>query len=382
VADTVLEVSFGEKTLRATTSARVTVVAAPVNPSPRPEIGSLLREALDRPLGSEPLERRVRAGDRVTIIVSDGTRDEPRAELIAALRERLPAVRLTLAIASGTHGPCQGRLPAGVRAEGDVTLVDHDGHDDRGLVTVGTTVRGTPVTVHRCVLEADLVIATGVIRPHYFAGWGAGAKAIFPGLGQAAAIRINHRWKTHATARPGSVDDNVCRLDLEEAAAMAAPRAFLLNGVADAHGHLRAAVSGDVRTAFRAGVERARPWATVSATASRCNVVDDLSPVTDTLYQASKLVASVASHLLPGGTIVLVAPCDRGVGPVEVVNQAIYEIGLRPRLPAQHRILLLSNLPSEMVSATYAAPVESLEQAICGVDELLVVRGASKLLLA
>ena len=35
----------------------------------------------------------------------------------------------------------------------------------------------------------DLVIATGCIRPHYFAGFGAGVKAIFPGLGQAAAIR-------------------------------------------------------------------------------------------------------------------------------------------------------------------------------------------------
>ena len=234
--------------------------------------------------------------------------------------------------------------------------------------------------MHRCVVEADLVIATGVIRPHYFAGWGAGTKAVFPGLAQAAAIRINHRWKTDLSARPGLVVGNVCRMDMEEASAMAAPRAFLLNGVADAHGHVRAAVAGDVRAAFMSGVDFGRAWATVSAPRSRCIVVDDLPPVTDSLYQASKLVASVADLLQVGGTIVIVAPCGRGIGPVDVVNQAIYEIGLKPRLPADHHIVLVSDLPSEHVIPSYARPARSVESAISGVDELLVVRGASKLL--
>jgi hypothetical protein len=167
---------------------------------------------------------------------------------------------------------------------------------------------------------------------------------------------------------------------MEDAAGLAAPRAFLLNGVADAHGVVRAAVAGDVRAAFRTGVDFARPWVSVRAPRSRWIVVDDLPPVTDSLYQASKLVAAVAHLLQVGGTIVLVAPCARGIGPVDVVNRAIYEIGLRPRLPAGHRILLVSGLPADHVLSTYARPVDSVEAAISGVDELLVVRGASKLL--
>ncbi|MBZ0234056.1 MAG: lactate racemase domain-containing protein [Deltaproteobacteria bacterium] len=383
MAETLFELPFGATTIRAWTSARVTEVEGPRLAGPPPPVRPLLERALDAPVGSERVEQRVRAGDRVTLVVSDATRDEPRAELIAAVLDRLPEVRLTVAIASGTHGPTRGALPSGLEAlAGRVhVLVDHDGHDDRDLVTVGTTARGTPVIVHRAVVDADMVVATGVIRPHYFAGWGAGAKAIFPGLGQAAAIRINHRWKTDPTARPGAVDDNVCRLDLEEAAAMAAPRSFLLDGVADAHGQVRGAVSGCLRAAFRAGVDLARPWVTRAAPRSRCIVVSDLAPVTDSLYQASKLVAAVAHLLLPGGTVVVVAPCPRGVGPVDVVNQSIYEIGLRPRLPADHRILLVSGCPAAEVSATYALAVDSLQDAIRGADDLLVVRGASKLLL-
>jgi nickel-dependent lactate racemase len=220
-----------------------------------PPIDALCDRALDAPIGSARLEDRVRAGDRVTLIVSDATRDEPRAAFVAAVRARLPAVRLTLAIATGTHGRAGGLAALGLdaRTVGADAVIDHDGHDDDALVTVGTTARGTPVQVHRACVDTDLVIATGVIRAHYFAGFGAGAKAIFPGLASSRAARINHLWKRDPAARAGAVDDNPCRLDLEEAARLAAPRSFLLDGVADRHDQVRAAVAGDLDAAFRAG---------------------------------------------------------------------------------------------------------------------------------
>ncbi len=378
---TTLDLRYGSTTIRVVTHARVAEVAAPRFAEPPLGVSALLTAALERPIGSAPLEARVRPGDRVTVIVSDRTRDEPRRELLAAVRARLPSVRLTLAIATGTHGPSGG--PASVGLAGvdlaGVTVVDHDGGSPADLVDVGETARATPVRVHRCVVEADLVVATGVIRPHYFAGWGAGAKAVFPGLAESTAARVNHRFKTHPSALPGAVDDNVCRLDMEDAALLAAPRAFLLDGVADGEGAIRGAVAGDLLTAFRTGVDLARPWVTVTAPRSRLIVVEDQAPVTDSLYQACKLVAAVAARLLPGGTIVLVAPCADGIGPVDVVNRAIYEIGLKPRLPTAHRILLVSELADDVVRASFAVPLKSLADAIAGVDELILVRGASKL---
>lgn len=389
---TVLDLPFGAGSIRAAVTGRVTEVAAPVGDHPPRPATELFDQALDRPVASARLEARARPGDRVVLIVSDATRDEPRAELVAAVRARLPDVRLTLAIATGTHGRAGGLAAVGLDGAGldGVAVLDHDGHDPRELVEVGTTARGTPVRVHRAAVEADLVIATGVIRPHYFAGWGAGAKAIFPGLAEAGAARVNHRWKEHPAARAGAVDDNPCRLDLEEAARLAAPRSFLLDGVADGAGRVRGAVAGELLAAFRAGAAMARPWVRVTAARHRVIVVSDLPPVTRSLYQASKLVAAVAHLLLPHGTIVVVAPCEAGTGPLDVVNQGIYETGLRPRLPAGHRIALVSRLDPAVVGGTYARPAATLEAAIGEArdggaighaEELLVVQGASKLLL-
>lgn len=371
-----IEVPYGDTTLRARTSARVTTIVPP-DLGPAPALAPLLADALASPIDAPPLASLVRPGDRVTIIVSDATRDEPRAAFLSAVRAHLPAVDLTIAIATGTHGPAGPLLSSSDLA--GATLVDHDGSSS--IVSVGTTRRGTPVRVHRCLVESDLVICTGVIRPHYFAGWGAGAKAIFPGLAESTSARINHRLKEHPSARPGAIDDNECRLDLEEAALLAAPRSFLLDGVADAHGRIRAAVAGGLLSAFRAGATLASPWCRLSAPRSACIVVADHAPVTDSLYQSSKLVASVAHLLLPGGTIVVVAPCPAGIGPLDTVNRGIYEIGLRPRLPAAHSIHLVSTLSPATVSPSYATPSASLADSISPFSELLLIPAASKLIL-
>ncbi len=380
-----LVLPFGPEHLRVSTAAHLRWLEAAVLSPPTHSVSALLERALDAPIGAPRLEEQVRSGDRVTVIVSDATRDEPRAALVAAVRRRLPSVRLTIAVATGTHGRSGGLSQLGLPHSlvGDATVIDHDGHDARDLLEVGTTTRGTAVVVHRTVVEADLVVATGVIRPHYFAGWGAGAKAIFPGLASAVSARQNHQWKVHPDARAGVVDTNPCRLDLEEARRLAAPRAFLLDGVADPDERLRAAVAGDVDLALRHGANLAAPWFGVQARARAASwiVVADRLPVTASLYQASKCIAAVASLLAPDGTIVLVAPCTEGVGPLEVVNRAIYDIGLRPRLPPGHRIRLVSSLDEATVRPSYASWCPSLADAISGAGELLVAPRASKLIL-
>ena len=343
-------------------------VVLPPAPGPTRPLADLLQAALDAPVGSDRLEEAVWPGARVVIAVSDTTRDDPREAMLRALLARMPAdIALTIAVANGTHGPCDlGRLgiPADIRARAEV--VNHDAHDDRDLVTIGTTRRGTPVRLHRCAALADWVIATGRIKPHYFAGYGAGCKAIFPGLGGNREIRINHRLKQEPGARPGVVDGNPCREDLEEAVRMLPGRSFLLDVVLDDQGGAHAAVAGDIVAAFRAGVRACDPLYRVAAPRAGLVIVSDELPVTGSLYQASKLVAAAAGLLREGGTMIVAAECPEGIGPVETVNRAIYEIGLAPRLPAAHRIVLVSSLPREQVEPSYCAWAPSLEAALAG----------------
>lgn len=330
---------------------------------PPPALAALLDRALASPISSAPLESFVRTGDRVTIVISDATRREPRAELVAALRARLPQVRLTLAIATGTHGPSPlDRLGLPAELLTSATVINHDGHHtpEDQLVSLGTTPRGTPVRLHRTVLEADLVIATGCIRPHYFAGFGAGVKAIFPGLGEAAAIRKNHELKQLPGARAGIIDGNPCREDLEEAVAMLPTSTFLLDGVLAPDDQLHGAVAGELRAAFRAGAALARRWFTVRAHTAPIVIASDALPVTASLYQAAKIAAAVAPLVEAGGALILVAACPDGIGPLEVVNEAIFRTGVLPRLAPGVSLHLVSELPPADVARTLLAHADSV----------------------
>jgi nickel-dependent lactate racemase len=341
----------------------------------------MLDAALDYPIAAPALS--VAPGSRVTLIVSDATRNEPRSAFVEAVRARLPAdVHLTLAIATGTHGPTNLDdlgLPGALRS--DVTIVNHDGHRPDDLIDLGTTTRGTPVRVHRCVVETDLVIATGCIRPHYFAGFGAGAKAIFPGLGEARAIRKNHELKLDPCARSGIVVGNPCREDLEEAARMIPARAFLLDAICDADEHIRGAVAGDIVEAFRHGVALARPTYEAAAAPAPLVIASDALPVTASLYQAAKIAAAAAPFVEPDGTLVIVAQCPEGIGPLETVNEAIFRIGVLPRLPPNVRLLLVSDLDEAQTNRTLLAYGHSVDRIIASTaGRILVLPHASKLI--
>jgi lactate racemase len=357
-------------------------VLAPARLPPPPPLPTVIDAALRAPLGSPPLAQRVRTGDRVTIIVSDGTRAEPRRLFLEALARHLPATRWTLAIATGTHGPAGlGALDLPLNLLRNAALINHDGHRDRDLVHLGVTLRGTPVRVHRCVVDADLVIATGCILPHYFAGFGAGAKAIFPGLGQAAAIRTNHSLKRDPRARAGALDDNPCRLDLEDAVRLLPTPRFLINGVVGPDAQIHAVVAGDPFAAFRAGARLAAAWFRVAAPRAPVVVASDALPVTATLYQAAKIAAAVAPLVLAHGHLVLVAECADGIGPLDIVNEAIFRIGVLPRLAPGVTLHLVSALPPADVARTllrHAPSVGALIAAHPG--PRLVIPRASKLL--
>jgi nickel-dependent lactate racemase len=313
----------------------------------------------------------------VLVIVSDASRPDPRDALVRAVRARLPRARITLAVANGTHAPRPVEL---LGVSGDYTWINHDGADASQLVFLGTTRRGTDVVMNRCVLEADLVVATGQIKPHYFAGFGAGSKAVFPGLGGTQQIRANHQLKREPGSRPGVIEGNPCRDDLEEAVTFLPVPTFLLDVIADADGHPRGAVAGDVRAAFRVGAELARPLFRVRVPASRAIVVSDALPVTASLYQASKLLAAVVPIVDDGGTVIIAAECAHGTGPLDWVNHGIYALGIAPRLPA-HRVVLVSSLPPPSVAATYCEWAPSVEDALMelGQEATILPRAGSAL---
>jgi nickel-dependent lactate racemase len=352
--------------LEAPAGVRLRVLAPPAA-RPVPDLRATLDDALAQPIGARPLAEVASSRTRVVVIVSDATRDEPRAELFLAVRRALAAVpddHLTLAIANGTHGPA--RLER-LGLPGDVLrrhrVVNHDARDEASMVEMGRTSRGTRLRVSRCLAEADLVVTTGRVKPHYFAGWGGGAKGIFPGLGHDEDVRKNHELKADPASALGQADGNPCREDVEEAVRRIGRDTYMLN-VVEAGGVVLGAVAGDVVYAHREGVRMARPHCEVEASPADCVVVSAPLPVSASLYQASKLVPPAGLLLRPGGTVIVAAECPEGTGPLGIVNEKIFELGVRRYLPAPCRLFLVSGMDEATVAQTYATFVPSVTWAL------------------
>jgi len=355
---------------------------AEVLPAPAPPpIGDLrlaLSAALAQPIGSRPLRQVVTARTRAVVIVSDASRDEPRAELFEAVRAELGALpddQITLAVANGTHqpGPVErlGLAPEVLRRH---LVVNHDSRDEAQLVEVGRTSRGTRLRVNRCLAEADVIVTTGRIKPHYFAGYGGGTKGIFPGLGAEADIRQNHLLKAELGSTLGQADLNPCREDLEEAARRLGRDTFMLN-VVEAGGVITGAVAGDIVLAHREGVRLLKRWVEVRAAPARLVVVSAPLPVSGSLYQASKLVPPAGLLLLDGGVVIVAAECPGGTGPLKTVNEAIFALGVRRFLPERYTLFLVSGLPEATVAQTYARHAPSLDWAVGEAARLMGGRG-------
>ncbi len=330
-------------------------------------LDELCRRAVADPIGTSPLASMVSSRSRVTVVVSDATRDEPRAAMFAAVREvlaHLPDAAFTIVVASGTHAPRppSTALPPAILKR--FTVIVHAGGDHASCVDLGTTPEGTRVRVNRAVVETDLVISLGRVRPHYFAGYSGGVKGVFPGCGYSPDVRQNHLLKADPTARLGSVENNRCRADMEAAVDLLPTQKFLLNVIADCDDGAVDAVAGDIVTAHREATRRAAPWFEVRAPRARVVVTSDRPPVTSSLYQAAKLLPPAGALLEHAGTAVLVADCREGTGPLDIVNRGIYELGVRLALPKDHVVRLVSELPAEIADRTFARRADSIDVAL------------------
>lgn len=355
-----------------------------------PDAGAEARRALGQPIGSAGLRELVWAGARVAVVVSDKTRPSPTGVLLPPVLEELRSggVRegdITVVFALGIHPP---HTEAEKR-----TLVGQDVFDrlrcvdslEDGFVPVGITSRGTPVEVSRPVAEADLVVATGNIEFHYFAGYSGGAKALIPGVASRKTILPNHAMQTLPGAEAGRLAGNPVREDLEEAAAYLPP-AFLVNVVLNAQKAVVECFAGDLRAAHRAGCalvdqtyKREIPEPADIVIASAGGHPKDIN-----VYQAQKALDNAICAARPGGAVILLAACPEGLGeetlarwlaeataPQELVDRlkVRFELGGHKaaaiaRAVLRARVYLVSTLEQDVVRELFFVPAPSVGEAV------------------
>jgi len=285
--------------------------------------GEIVR-ALNNPIGSGRVEDLVKGEDRVALIVSDITRPAPNQLMVPPLIEALRKAgvkreNLEILVANGLHrSPSRREMEEllGKRVLEEVPVVNHNARDHGQLVRVGRTSFGTRVALNRRVVEADSVIITGLIEPHFFAGYSGGRKSILPGIAGAKSIFQNHSFRMigHPKARYGILRGNPIHEDSVEAARFVKLK-FMVNVVLNRERQVMGAFAGDFLGAHEAGIKFLEGLVKVP-TPHRADIVVTTNggyPLDRNLYQAVKGMATGELIVKEGGVIIVMAECIDGV---------------------------------------------------------------------
>ena len=374
---------------------------APSTPPPSDPPNKLLATALAQPIGSAQL-RDIAAGKRSAAILIPGkARVAGTRNYVAALIGELHSagVRdddILVFLADGTHeqhleSDIQALLGSELAAR--IRCVGHDCRKDE-VVELGRTSYGTPVLFNRRVLESEVKILTGRIVPHYFAGFSGGRKALVPGVAGFPTILANHRLTLdskrgiHPQVRLCSLRQNPVHLDMVEGARMAQPD-FCLNTLMDAEDRMVSAVAGDAEAAHEEGCRQALDMLRVVLDEPVDVLISSAggSPYDDNFMQSLKAVFNVQEVVRPGGTILWVAECSRGINPgflswASVESDAELDQAVRERYALTgHNSLMLrqlirrvdvalwSALPPDTVSKLGVRPIASLEEGLTWVRQ-------------
>jgi len=298
----------------------------PVEPLPNPS--ATVAECLRRPMGTPPLDELARGRRDACVVICDITRPVPNQTVLPPLLETLESSgiardKVLILVATGLHRPnTRNELVemVGRSVVENYRIENHLGQEISRHVHIGDSPRGLPLWIDRRYIEADLKITTGLIEPHFMAGFSGGRKLILPGLAAWETIKAWHtpQFLEHPNARSGCLKDN----PVHEETTWVARRAgcdFIVNVVIDAQRRILKVVAGDVEDAFYQGVEFARGPVT-DTIAEPVDIVVTTSagyPLDTTFYQAVKGMVAALPIIKPGGTIILAAGMSDGIGSAE-----------------------------------------------------------------
>ena len=358
---------------------------------------TLVRRALECPIGTPPLWELSRGKQRVTIIASDHTRPVPSKILMPQLLRQIrignPDADITILIATGCHRETtQEELIAkfGEEIVAQEKIVVHDCDDVTNMVLLGTLPSGGQCWVNRLACEADLLVSEGFIEPHFFAGFSGSRKAVLPGVAGRSTVLANHcaEFIDHPASRAGSLKENPIHRDMVWAARKAG-LAFILNVVLNGEKETIHAVAGDMEAAHEAGCAFLQRLCGVEAAMADIVITTNGGyPLDQNIYQAVKGMTAAEATVKEDGVIIMMAKSNDGHGgeafcrelmagdDMDALMADILRRGRGETLPDQWqaqimvrvlqraRIVYISDAADELVSKLHMTPAHSLEEAL------------------
>lgn len=278
------------------------------------------------PIASQPLQKVVRKGDKVAVIVSDVTRLVRTAEFLPVIISEInaagvPDEDITIIVATGTHRAHTHDEDIAVCGKDIVKRIkihQHDSRNNEELTDLGVTSFGTPILIDSYVAEADKVIITGAVSLHPMAGFGGGRKAVMPGVSGHATIMHNHAIALapkvgdgcNPLCETGILEGNPLHEDMVEVTKKLDP-AFLVNMVFTPEGKLHEVVAGHWYKAWEKGCKDlvAMAGVPIKELADVVFASAGGSPKDMNLYQSCKAHMNAVFAVKKGGIMILTLEC-------------------------------------------------------------------------
>ena len=279
---------------------------------------------LSDPVGTKPFNQLLDAilPKVVSIIVEDRTRKNPEYPeildgIISRLKERHVS-EIFLLIAYGTHKlhtEVENTRLYGQENLDRVTLINHDCRSKADLVPVGTATENDQLYVNKYAIMSDFLLVIGSVKPHAFAGFTGGRKAILPGIASYENIRRNHSMVLMDNVRMGCIEGNPISIDMELNANLVNID-FSIQMVKDAEGKLAAIYTGDQNKAFESAVRLSEELCGIRIREKADVVIAVVggAPKDQSLYQAQRAVTNASMAVKKTGTIFVIGSLAEGIG--------------------------------------------------------------------
>jgi nickel-dependent lactate racemase len=295
-----------------------------------PDPHAAVAAALAQPIGCAPLGELARGKRSACILICDITRPVPnhlflRPMIETMVRAGIPLDAITVLVATGLHRPNEGEELAEVVGDrwvlAEVRVENHFARDEAMHLDLGrTATRGTPIRLDRRFVEADLRIATGLVEPHFMAGWSGGRKVIAPGVAHHETIRTFH--SARFMGDPLAVQCNLIGNPLHEEQLEIVRRlgdCYALNTIIDEDRDLVHVTFGEIIASHMAAVDFVTTSCRIGMGRRYKTIVTSSAghPLDKTYYQTVKGMVTPLDILEPGGTLIIASSCSEGFGSPE-----------------------------------------------------------------
>ncbi len=272
------------------------------------------------------------SGQRVLVIIPDGTRSAPIPLFFQLLNQILrPRVaKLDYLIALGTHPPMNDAaidrlvgVPSEQRADDypDVNVYNHRWDREDTFVTLGTISAeqtralsddmlsiDVPVNINRMALAYDRLLICGPVFPHEVVGFSGGNKYFFPGIGGPEVIDFTHWLGALITSYEiiGTKDTPV-REAINQAAAMI-PTDKLACCMVVQDGNLAGLYVGTPEQAWSAAADLSAQIHVKYVDHPYKRVLSVMPGMYDDIWTAAKGMYKLEPVIADGGEVIIYAP--------------------------------------------------------------------------